>query len=207
MDLERDEREELQREEINYVIHARDDRDVIPPLASYKVGEVYPMAATKKELCVAKYGEFGLYVYLFLKDTTTETMKPYQSGSSVSVAFSEIADVGFLVFHAGNTIFECPLHPSISVVVPHESLKASIENGKIPVSLLLFNTDTGILMMIRRSFLSVDFTKLLYNWLDSNYDSAMSKEDVQAICNEVYGSYDRVGILEQAQVRCSLDET
>lgn len=196
----------MEREETRYIFRSRDERDIIPPLSSYTVGEFYPMAATKRELCVAKYGEFGLYVYLFLKNTTADTLKSYQIGNIISIAFTEIADVGFLVFRAGNTVFECPLHPSISVVVPHESLKTSIENGRIPISLLLFNADTGILMMIRRSFLSEDFTKLLYSWLDSNYDSIMSNDEVQSICNEIYKSYNTSGVLAQAQVRCTLDE-
>lgn len=196
---------ELEYEEDVRYVHPRDDeRDMVPPLASYVVGGIYPMAATKKEVCVAKYGEFGMYIFLSIQ-TSEEIISRFQAGTDISVSFSEIADVGFLVFKAGNTQFECPIHPSITVVVPRDHLQTSIENGKMPFSLLLFNAYNGMLMMIRRSVFSPEFTEQMYQWLDKNYDSVIQQDDVQAICNEVYESYDCIGISEQSQMRCVLN--
>lgn len=182
----------------------RDQRDIAPALASLEVGKAYPLYTTSKDVCVAKFGEYGLSFHLFLADVSHDELFSLQSGSSIEISMSEIAGVGFFVSQIGAFMFECPFHPCIGVNVGKNDVRRCLSNQMMPLSLLLFNRRNGVLLMARQLWLSENFTDLLCTWIEEQYGSELRKDEVDRIATEVFSVYKSAEIKEQALFHCEV---
>lgn len=173
-------------------------REVDPEMKTFEVGKIYSEYAIRRDECAAAFGENGLSLLLLLSDPTADELSQVGAGSAGTLYFSDFSGIGCLIADLGRMSFDFPIHPFLNVYTKTKDFERCFRDKRMPLNILVFDSDTGKLLRIRKCRCTCDFSIKFIMWLEKMSESTLAIEEIKRLYAAYCSDFSRTDIIKMS---------
>lgn len=165
--------------------------------SNLKVGAIYPMEIGKAEGVMFDVDDCGIYVKVRFNSPTSKELKQFDSGKPFRMKLLEFRNIIFPLFKFGNLNWmDAPYSVHLSRNLTH--LEVPEEGMGMKMTIVLFDTRTGMLCKCRMIGLSTDMTKKLIEMIQEQKEKPFNKSDYDRNLRGIYATYPTKKLVDMA---------
>ena len=162
-----------------------------------KVGAIYPMEIGKAEGVMVDVDDSGIYVKVRFCSPTSEELKQFDSGKPFQMKLLKLRNIIFPLFKFGNLNWmDAPYSVHLSRNLTH--LEVPEEGIGMAMTIVLFDTRTGMLCKNRLIGLSTDMTKKLIKMIQEQKEKPFNKMEYDRNLRDIYAGYSTKKLVKMA---------